>query len=66
MDEGEELLTVDRAAAILHVSHMTIRRYMKDGRLPTRKLGREYVLYPSDLTKLKRPEMGRPKRPHNS
>lgn len=63
MDEGDELLTVDRAAELLHVSHMTVRRYMNQGRLPKRKLGREYVLYASDLKKLERPEMGRPRRP---
>ena len=62
MDQEDELLTVDRAAAILDVSHMTVRRYMNDGRLPKRKLGREYVLYRSDLDKLKRPDMGRPRR----
>ena len=61
--EDDELLTVDRAAAILDVSHMTVRRYMNQGRLPKRKLGREYVLYLSDLKKLERPDMGRPRKP---
>lgn len=61
MDPEDELLTVDKAAEILDVSHMTVRRYMDQGRLPKRKLGREYVLYKSDLAKLKRPDMGRPR-----
>lgn len=60
MDPEDELLTVDKAAAILNVSHMTVRRYMDAGRLPKRPLGREYVLYKSDLDKLDRPKMGRP------
>ena len=60
MGTEDELLTVDRAAEILSVSHMTVRRYMDQGRLPKRKLGREYVLYRSDLDKLERPQMGRP------
>jgi excisionase family DNA binding protein len=62
MEERDELLTVDRAAEMLQVSHMTVRRYMEQGRLPKRRLGREYVLYKSDLETLKRPDMGRPKR----
>ena len=61
-DESDEMLTVDRAAEILKVSHMTVRRYMKQGRLPRRRLGREYVLYRSDLDHLTRPEIGRPKK----
>lgn len=63
MEEGDELLTVDKAAERLQVSHMTIRRYMDKGLLPKRKLGREYVLYVSDLKKLKRPRPGRPNKP---
>lgn len=63
--EDEELLTVDRAAEILDVSHMTVRRYMNTGRLPKRRLGREYVLYPSDLKKLERPKAGRPRGSRN-
>jgi excisionase family DNA binding protein len=59
--EGDELLTVDKAAERLKVSHMTVRRYMDKGLLPKRKLGREYVLYLSDLKKLKRPRNGRPR-----
>lgn len=62
MEGMDELLTVNRAAEILAVSHMTVRRYMNQGRLPKRKLGREYVLYRSDLTKLDRPDMGRPRK----
>jgi excisionase family DNA binding protein len=62
MDPEDELLTVDGAARLLDVSHMTVRRYMNQGRLPKRKLGREYVLYKSDLKKLDRPDMGRPRR----
>jgi hypothetical protein len=56
MDPEDELLTVDGAARLLDVSHMN------QGRLPKRKLGREYVLYKSDLKKLDRPDMGRPRR----
>lgn len=63
MGTEDELLTVDRAAEILEVSHMTVRRYMNQGRLPKRKLGREYVLYRSDLDNLERPRMGRPSGP---
>lgn len=66
MQEEDELLTVDRAAERLGVSHMTIRRYMDRGLLPKRKLGREYVLYASDLKKLKRPKAGRPPSPPGS
>ena len=63
MDGEDELLTVEKAADKLGVSHMTVRRYMNQGRLPKRKLGREYVLYLSDLKRLDRPPMGRPRRP---
>jgi excisionase family DNA binding protein len=58
-DDLETPLTVERAAEILGVSHMSVRRYMRDGRLPVRRLGREYLLYPSDLRGLIRPVMGR-------
>lgn len=45
----EKIYTVLEAREYLKVSDATIRRYMRDGRLKTQKLGRQYRITESAL-----------------
>lgn len=59
---SELLLTVEGAAEYLTVSHMTVHRYIRHGRLPKRFFGRELVLFKSDLDNFERRPAGRPRK----
>lgn len=62
--EGDELLTIPKAAERLRVSHMTIRRYIEHGLLDPIKPGRDYLIPASQLDALQRPKPGpKPKPP---
>jgi excisionase family DNA binding protein len=62
--DGDELLTIPKAAERLSVSHMTIRRYIDHGLLQPIKPGRDYLIPAEQLDALKRPKPGpKPRRP---
>lgn len=46
---GDELCTVDTAAAHLQVHRKTVLRYIRDGRLPATKIGKAYRIRRGDL-----------------
>ncbi len=50
-NHSEELLTVEQAAALLHLDKRTIRNYINGSRLPARKLtgGKSWLIRRSDL-----------------
>lgn len=48
----EKLLTINEVTAILKVSKLTIYRYIKAGRLPAYKVGRDYRVKQEDFDKL--------------
>lgn len=60
------MLTVQKAAAELGVSHMTIRRWIEHGHLKPRRPGREYLIRRKDVDRLRdpkaRPQPGRPRK----
>jgi excisionase family DNA binding protein len=42
MSSGEEILTLDQAAAYLQISRATLYRLIKSGEIPGRRVGRRY------------------------
>lgn len=64
--EGRELLTIPKAASELQVSHMTIRRWIKNGHLTAIKPGSDYLIWSDDLERFRdprnRPQPGRPRK----
>lgn len=48
----EKLLTTNEITAILKVSKLTIYRYIKAGKLPAYKVGRDYRVRQEDFDKL--------------
>lgn len=59
---AEEFLTPEQAAAIAQVSVFTIRRWIKEGELPARKVGRLWRIRRSDVERRLAPEPS-PRRP---
>jgi excisionase family DNA binding protein len=55
-------LTTSQAAAKLGVSVSRVQQFIKEGRLPAEKLGRDYIIRPKDLAKVKDRKPGRPKK----
>ena len=53
-------LTSTAAAAELGVSDSRIRQLIREGRLPAKKLGRDWVVEEKDLKRLKNRKTGRP------
>lgn len=49
--QGIQFYTVLEVAAELQISSMTVRSYIKDGRLPAKKLGRRYLITDTDIKK---------------
>lgn len=49
MPQDDEYLTVAEAAKLLKISTRTLRRHIKAGLLPARRLGKVYRLKRSDL-----------------
>lgn len=52
MSNTKELLSVEQVAASLGVHVRTVRRYLREGRLQGRKIGKQYRIAASDLAKL--------------
>lgn len=49
--QGIQFYTVLEVAAELQISSMTVRSYIKDGRLTAKKLGRRYLITDTDIKK---------------
>lgn len=45
-----QLYTVDEVASLLNLHVKTVRRYVRDGRLKARRIGKEYRIARADLT----------------
>ena len=45
-----QLYTVEEVATLLHLHVKTVRRYVHDGRLKARRIGKEYRIARADLT----------------
>lgn len=64
--DGDELLTIRRAAAEIGVSHMTIRRWLDAGHLTAIRPGTEYLLTRRQVERMRdpknRPQPGRPRK----
>jgi excisionase family DNA binding protein len=52
------------AAQRLGVSQDRVRALIKAGRLPAKKLGRDYFIEPKDLALVKNRKPGRPRKQH--
>jgi excisionase family DNA binding protein len=56
----------EQASDILHISARMVRQHCKEGRITAEKVGRDYVIAPSDLEAFQRvrrsPAEGRPKK----
>ena len=61
MSEGEQLMTTNEAAERLGISPGRMRQYICEGRLPTRKRGRDHFIDVRDLERLQRRPTGRPR-----
>lgn len=45
----DRILTAEQAAAILQLNYETCRRYLQEGKLPGRKIGKSWRIVESDL-----------------
>ena len=45
----EKVYSTEKVAEMLHVSVITIRRYIKSGKLPASKIGKSYCILESDI-----------------
>jgi excisionase family DNA binding protein len=61
MDE-QAFISVAQAAAILGVSRWRINQLIASGRLPAMKIGRSYIIRFSDLSKIEKLKVGRPRK----
>lgn len=53
IEEEETFLNVKEAAKLLNVSEQSIHNYIREGKIPAKKVGRPYLILKSDLlTKL--------------
>ena len=57
-----KILTTAQAAKILGVNDSRVRQLILAGRLPAQKLGRDWIIYEKDLSKVVDRKPGRPKR----
>ncbi len=55
-------LTLPEAAALLGRTHVRVWQYVRDGLLPARKVGRDYIVRRADVLAFKAnmPRLGRP------
>lgn len=47
--ESDRMLTAEEAAAILKVRPKTVQRWCREGRIPARRFGKDYRIWPADL-----------------
>lgn len=57
-----KILSTAEAAEKLNVSPIRIRQLIREGRLPAKKLGRDYVVQEEDLALVENRQNGRPKK----
>ena len=62
MKNKGKILTTAQAAKILGVNDSRVRQFILAGRLPAQKLGRDWIIYEKDLSKVADRTPGRPKR----
>ena len=55
-------LTTSQAAAKLGVSISRVQQFIKSGRLPAEKVGRDFIIQPKDLAKVRNRKPGRPRK----
>jgi len=53
-------LTIKESSEYLEVAEVTVRRWAKEGKLPFRKVSKNYVFGVDDLRKLKRKQPSKP------
>ncbi len=54
------ILSATEAAAKLNVSSIRVRQLIREGRLPARKIGRDYIIDETDLKLVEDRQNGRP------
>lgn len=59
---GMSILSTKEAAEKLNVSPIRVRQLIADGRLPAKKIGRDYIIEESDLKAVENRRSGRPKK----
>lgn len=55
-----KMLTTNEAASLLGVTVQRIHQFIKDGRLPAEKMGRDYIIKEDDLMLVEDRKVGRP------
>ena len=60
MSKETKLLSVIEAAEKLGVSRWRVNQFINEGRLPSQKVGRSYVIRESDLELVRERQTGRP------
>ena len=63
--QDHELYTLHEVAEILRVSYITVRRMIKDGRLPVIRMGRLMRIYKYDIPTFTRTRKGHPENEDN-
>jgi excisionase family DNA binding protein len=61
MAHGDEIISVEQAAAVLGVTPRQVRNLIADGLLPAKKVGRDYIINRSDLDKVPKDRKPGPK-----
>ena len=56
------LIPVSKAAALLGVTPRRVQALITSGKLPAQRIGRDYLIDPSDLPLLERRPPGRPRK----
>ena len=41
---GKELLTIKEASALLNITHLTLRRWIKEGRIISNRIGKKHLI----------------------
>lgn len=49
---GKELLTITEASALLNITHVTLRRWIKEGRIQSARIGKKHVIKRSHIDEL--------------
>jgi excisionase family DNA binding protein len=62
MKNEMKILTTAQAAKILGINDSRVRQLILAGRLPAQKLGRDWIIYEKNLSKVADRKPGRPKR----
>jgi excisionase family DNA binding protein len=53
MQTDSDLLTAEEAAPMLRVSTESVRRYIREGHIKAVKIGRRYMIAPSEIERIK-------------